>query len=142
MFTAKEIEYLSGRRLGRLATLTATGGPHLVPTLYLLDPDGTLAIGAGDLPGRGQQRGYRDNIERTPRVAYVVDDVASIDPYVPRGVSIRGRAEIEPTGGERLGPGLGPVWVRITPTWVASWGIDGGPYDPPLIRTAAAGTPG
>ncbi|MHB8600905.1 MAG: PNPOx family protein [Ktedonobacteraceae bacterium] len=33
-FTAKEIEYLQGQRLGRLATVSANGEPHVVPTSF------------------------------------------------------------------------------------------------------------
>jgi len=135
-FTDAERSYLSQQRLGRLATVDAAGQPHVVPVGVRFDAgDGTLAIGAADLPGRGQRRHYLRNIETDPRVAVVIDDLASLDPFHPRGVSIRGRAEIVGTGGERLGPGFGPLWVRVTPVWISSWGIESGPYDPPHTRS-------
>lgn len=135
-FTDAETTYLSTPRLGRLATVTADGHPHVVPVGFRLDTDeGTIEIGANNLPDRGQKRGYLRNIAGNPKVAVVIDDVASLDPWAPRGVSIRGHAEIVPTGGEHLGPQFGPIWVRVTPTWISSWGIESGPYDPPHTRT-------
>jgi hypothetical protein len=41
MFTDKEIEYLNGQRLGRLATVTAGGWAHAVPTGFRLSEDQT-----------------------------------------------------------------------------------------------------
>lgn len=137
-FTDAETSYLAQQRLGRLATVDAAGQPHVVPIAVRFEDDGTIAIGAANLPGRGQRRHYLRNVEANPRVALVIDDLASVDPFSPRGVSIRGRAEIVPTGGERLGPGFGPIWLRITPTWISSWGIEGGPYDPPHTRSVPA----
>ncbi|MFG1925017.1 PPOX class F420-dependent oxidoreductase [Cryptosporangium sp. NPDC048952] len=135
VFSAGEIEYLGGQRLGRLATVTADGRPHVVPTGFRLDHEnGILKIGAHDLPGRGQRRGYRGHIANNPWVAFVVDDVATVEPWAPRGVAVKGHAEIQETGGELLGRGFGPLWVRITPSWVSSWGIDNGSYDKPIVR--------
>jgi pyridoxamine 5'-phosphate oxidase family protein len=135
VFTDAEGEYLSGQRLGRLATVTAAGHAHVVPTVFHLDLElGILKIGAHDLPDRGQKRGYRRNIATNPMVAFVVDDLASTDPWHPRGVSLRGLADIQAEGGELLGQGWGPLWVRIRPTWISSWGLVTGPYDPPYAR--------
>ncbi len=45
----------------------------------------------------------------------VVDDLASVDPWSPRGIKVRGRATIEADSeGERF---------RITPQVIWSWGI-------------------
>src|SRR5215813_12564295 len=104
MFTEKEIEYLTGQRLGRLATVTAAGRAHVVPTGFRLNDERTaIEIGGHNLSGRRPL--YLRNIEANPWVAYVVDDLASMNPWTPRGVTIRGRAEIRPEGGERLGRG-------------------------------------
>jgi hypothetical protein len=48
----------------------------------------------------------------------------------PRGVTVRGRAVIHPEGGERLGRGVGPIWVEIVPERVTAWGIDAVPFEP------------
>jgi pyridoxamine 5'-phosphate oxidase family protein len=134
-FTDAEIAYLAGQRLGRLATVTPAGHAHVVPTGFRLDAENDVfKIGAHDLPDRGQKRGYRVHIEANPWVAFVIDDVAPGGSWHPRGVSIRGKADVQTTGGELLGSGFGPLWVRIRPTWISSWGIDNGPYDAPFSR--------
>lgn len=37
-FTDKEVEYLRGQRLGRMATTGSNGAPHIVPVGFRLDP--------------------------------------------------------------------------------------------------------
>jgi pyridoxamine 5'-phosphate oxidase family protein len=135
VFTANEVAYLRGHHLGRLATVGAQCRPQVVPTGYNFDAEGEcIEIGAHNLPDRGQKRRYRSNIEGNPNVAFVVDDMASADSWAPRGLSIRGVAEIVMEGGERLAPGFGPIWVRIMPTWISSWGIDTSSFEPPNTR--------
>jgi pyridoxamine 5'-phosphate oxidase family protein len=46
----------------------------------------------------------------------VIDDLASVDPWRPRGVKIRGDATIEDDGGR--------LRIRIRPSVVWSWGIN------------------
>ncbi len=137
MFTDKEIEYLTGQRLGRLATVTAGGRAHVVPTGFRLDDQRTaIEIGGHNLSGRRPL--YLRNIEANPWVAFVVDDLAAVNPWTPRGVTIRGRAEIHPQGGERLGPGFDSLLIRIWPTRITSWGIEAHAFGPPHSRTVNA----
>jgi pyridoxamine 5'-phosphate oxidase family protein len=125
MFTDKEIEYLAGQRLGRLASVTPHGRPHAVPTGFRLNAERTaIEIGGHNLSHRRPV--YLRNIEANPWVAFVVDDLASTNPWRPRGVTIRGKAEILPEGGEKLGPGFDSTLIRITPARVTSWGIEKG----------------
>jgi pyridoxamine 5'-phosphate oxidase family protein len=134
MFTEKEIEYLTGQRLGRLATVTPAGRAHVVPTGFRLSEERTaIEIGGHHLSSRRPM--YLRNIEANPWVAYVVDDLASVNPWTPRGVTIRGRAQIHPQGGERLGPGFDAMLIAITPTSITSWGIDAGAFGSPNSRT-------
>ncbi|TMS51161.1 PPOX class F420-dependent oxidoreductase [Mycobacterium sp. DBP42] len=138
-FTAAESSYLSDQALARLATATPTGRPHVVPVSFTLDKESeTIHIGAHVLPGRGQSRLYHRHIENNPVVALVIDDLVSTNPWTPRGIQIRGRAEIVAAGGERLAPGFGPIWVRVSPSWITSWGIETAPFEPPHSRAAAA----
>lgn len=53
-----------------------------------------------------------------PDVSPVVDDLASIDPWRPRGVKVRGAAVIEHLDGG--------MQIRITPETIWSWGINDG----------------
>ncbi|HZM75220.1 MAG TPA: PPOX class F420-dependent oxidoreductase [Candidatus Limnocylindrales bacterium] len=133
MFTDKEIEYLASQRLGRLATVTSHGKAHVVPTGFRLSDERTaIEIGGHNLSHR--RPAYLRNIESNPWVAFVVDDLASVKPWTPRGVTIRGRAEIHPQGGEKLGPGFDSTLIRITPTRITSWGIQSHAFGAPDSR--------
>jgi pyridoxamine 5'-phosphate oxidase family protein len=122
-FTEKEIEYLRGQRLGRLATVGRDGSPHVVPVGFRLGPDDeVIEIGsAGDM--RGSKK-WRD-LEANSRVAFVVDDLERVDPWTPRGLEVRGRAELHEEGGESFGEGWGAAWIRILPWRILAWGIEG-----------------
>jgi pyridoxamine 5'-phosphate oxidase family protein len=133
MFTDKEIEYLTGQRLGRLATVTPAGHPHVVPTGFQLNAERTaIEIGGHNLSGRRPL--YLRNIESNPWVAFVVDDLASVDPWTVRGVTIRGKAEIHAEGGERLGRGFDRIWLQLSPEHITSWGIESTAFGPPHSR--------
>jgi pyridoxamine 5'-phosphate oxidase family protein len=136
MFTEKEIDYLTGQRLGRLATVTPGGRAHVVPTGFRLSDERTaIEIGGHKLSGRRPL--YLRNIEANPWVAFVIDDLAAVNPWTPRGVTVRGRAEIHAHGGERLGPGFDSLLIRITPVRITSWGIEANAFGPPNSRTVS-----
>lgn len=120
-FTEKEIEYLRGQRLGRLATVGREGSPHVVPVGFRLDAGAeSIEIGGHAF---GSSKKWRD-LQANPRVAFVVDDLASVSPWTPRGLEVRGRAELHEEGGERFGTGWGSAWIRIVPERIVSWGIE------------------
>jgi len=123
-FTASEIDYLTGQRLGRLATVGADGQPHVVPVGFRYNPNED-AIEIGGHSGFARRKKYRD-VSHNPRVTFVVDDVVSVNPWRVRGIEIRGHAEVLATGGERLVAGLGldPEMFRIRAKRIVSWGID------------------
>jgi pyridoxamine 5'-phosphate oxidase family protein len=133
-FSDAELSYLRSQRLGRLATVGADGKPHVVPVGYRYDAEAD-AIDIGGLPGMQQSKKWRD-LQANPALALVVDDLASIDPWRPRGVEIRGRAELHPEGGERLGRGFGPAWLRIAAERIVAWGIEGDGAGRPRSRPA------
>jgi pyridoxamine 5'-phosphate oxidase family protein len=120
--TQAEIDYLAGQRLGRLATVGTDGRPHVVPVSFRYDAD----LGVVDIGGHhvATTKKFRD-VRATGHAALVVDDLASVDPWRPRMVEIRGRAEAIEAGGEHLGPGFGPGFIRIHPAKVSSFGVDG-----------------
>jgi pyridoxamine 5'-phosphate oxidase family protein len=129
-FTAKEIEYLNSQPLGRLATVGPGGRPHIVPVGVFYDPETrTIVIGGHAGSDMAKSKKFRD-AERHPDVAFAVDDLASRDPWTPRGIEIRGRAETHATGGEEVGERIGanmpfdPAWIRIRPRRILARGID------------------
>lgn len=124
-FTPAEINYLKNQRLGRLATVGPEGQPHVVPVAFHYNPDlDTIDIGGH---GFAKRKKYRD-VGKNPKVAFVIDDLASIDPWRARGIEIRGTAEILETGGETVQPGFDPEMFRITPRRIVSWGIEEGSF--------------
>jgi pyridoxamine 5'-phosphate oxidase family protein len=118
--TDPQIEYLASQRLGRLATAGPDHKPHVVPTSFRYNPElGT--IDAGGLHVETTKK-YRD-VQANGWAAIVVDDLVSTNPWTPRMLEIRGRAEAIPTGGAGLGPGFGDAFIRIHPEKVNSFGI-------------------
>lgn len=121
-FNAVEITYLQSQRLGRLATVGPDGQPHVVPVGFRYNPElDTIDIGGHDFAKRKK---YRD-VRRNPRVAFVVDDLASVSPWRVRGIEIRGMADVLGVGGENIGPGFDPEIFRIRPSRIVSWGLEG-----------------
>lgn len=123
-FRDVEYGYLRHQRLGRLATIGPDGGPQVRPVGFFPDREaGTIDIGGHDLVRTQKWR----NVARNPQVAFVVDDLASIDPWRPRGVEVRGRAELLPGVGAPA-PGVGDDRIRIHVDRVLAWGLDRDPF--------------
>jgi pyridoxamine 5'-phosphate oxidase family protein len=112
-FKDKELDYLGGeRRLARIATVGKDGTPHVVPVGWRYNGDSeTIDVGGHDF---AKTKKFRD-VKRSGRAAIVIDDLVSTDPWVPRGIEVRGRAEA--LNGEQ------PM-IRIHPERVVSWGIE------------------
>ncbi len=113
VFREAEIEYLAGgRQLARLATVGADGTPHVVPVAFLYNAAReTIDIGGRELE---RTKKFRD-VARSGRAAIVIDDLASTDPWRPRGIEIRGRGEAVP---------LPTPLIRIHPERIVSWGLE------------------
>ncbi len=124
VFTPKEIEYITTQRLGRLATIDPQGRLQNSPTGFRYNAD----LDVIDIGGRRMSRTKKfHNIQKKPQVAFVIDDVQP--PWRPRGVEIRGTAEIVPSGGRRLYGDNYPMddaMIRITPVQIISWGLEEG----------------
>jgi pyridoxamine 5'-phosphate oxidase family protein len=115
-FSQAELDYLTSgrRRLGRIATVGRDGTPHVVPVGWRYDAESDAILVGGRDPASTQK--YRD-VRRGGRAAIVVDDLASTDPWVPRGIEVRGRAEAL---------GAPDHLIRIRPDRVRSWGLEPG----------------
>jgi pyridoxamine 5'-phosphate oxidase family protein len=120
-FTDAELSYLSSQRLGRLATVAPDGTPQNSPVGFRYNPQTqTIDIRGHNLAA---SRKFR-NVAANGRVAFVVDDIASYDPWRAHGIEIRGHAEAvtgEPAGGERY---FSPEVIRIHPERIFTWGVD------------------
>ena len=115
VFTEAELNYLAGgRQLGRLATVGADGTPHVVPVGWIYNAArDTIDVGGHELE---QSKKFRD-VARTGRAAIVIDDLESVDPWRPRAVEVRGRAEAI---------AIPTPLIRIHPERIVSWGLERG----------------
>lgn len=119
--TQPEIEYLTSQRLARIATVAPDGQPQVNPTSFHYNAElGTVDIGG---LGMGKTKKFR-NVQASGKAALVVDDIASVDPWVVRGVEIRGDAEAL-TDQDPYRRGFSGELIRIHPRRIISWGLDG-----------------
>jgi pyridoxamine 5'-phosphate oxidase family protein len=113
IFTPAEEAFLAGARLGRIATASREGVPDVAPVGFAV-VDGEVRVGGMDLP---RTRKYH-NVLANGQASFVVDDLASVDPWRPRGVKVTGPARIEGEGRQSV--------IHLTPTTVWSWGLNQG----------------
>ncbi|MCC8249238.1 PPOX class F420-dependent oxidoreductase [Saccharothrix luteola] len=120
-FTDEEIAYLRSQPLGRLATLGADGQPDVVPVA--VEFDGTFLWVGGGATVRGTRK-FRNVAAGNHKVALVVDDLVSVEPFVARGIRVYGDAAQPCDRVGMVGPG---TYLRITPTVSWSWNLAGEP---------------
>jgi pyridoxamine 5'-phosphate oxidase family protein len=115
VFREPELRYMAGgRQLGRIATVGADGTPHVVPVAWIYNAvRDTIDIGGHELE---HTKKFRD-VARSGRAAIVIDDLASTDPWHPRGIEVRGR-------GEAIA--MPTALIRIHPERIVTWGLEGG----------------
>jgi len=111
-FREAEAEYLAENFIGRVATTSPSGQPHVVPVGYRFDGS-TITFGGWNLSSSLKFR----NLMSNDKVAFVVDDVVSTKPWKVRGIEIRGRAE--PVVSKE-----GVSMIRIFPLNIRSWGLE------------------
>jgi pyridoxamine 5'-phosphate oxidase family protein len=119
MFSEEEIAYLRGQPLARLTTVAVDGQPDVVPVGF--EFDGTHFHIGGISPTT--TRKVHNVRAGQHKVALVIDDLVSVDPWTPRFVRVYGIAEAVERDG-RFGPG---TYLRITPTISWSWNLAGKP---------------
>lgn len=123
VFTEVELAYLDAQRLGRIATQQPDGTLQVNPVDFRYNPaTDTVDIGGFAMAA---SRKYR-NVVANGRVAFVVDDIASYEPWRVRCLDIRGYAEAveHPTDSVVLSAIQveGPI-IRIHPTRIISFGL-------------------
>ena len=123
-FTEAELDYLKSQPLMRFATASSTGKPDLAPVVFEVDGEDILSAGF-DIAHTVRFR----NIQENPRATVVIDDLAAVDPWTPRGIKIIGSASIEEVDGA--------LRFRISPDVIISWGVnDTTPGIPKMERRA------
>jgi pyridoxamine 5'-phosphate oxidase family protein len=124
IFTERELAYLAEQRLGRLATVQADGTVQNSPVGFSVNERlQTIDISGRDMAASQKFR----NVAAGSKVAFVVDDIPSLDPWTIRCLEIRGDAEAltEPHDSAARFPG--PI-IRIHPRRIISFGVD--PHNP------------
>jgi len=99
LFTPNEIEFLRSQRIGRFATVSPSGWPHVMPVMYSVDDEGALEFDVDGVKLR--------NIQAEPRAAMVVDAMGP-----RRGVAIQGQVTL-----------IAPERARLDPVRKFSWGL-------------------
>lgn len=132
-FKPHEIKYLRQADLGRLATIQRNGTPQNSPVGFTYNEQ----LGTIDIAGYQMSKSQKyQNISHNDRVAFVVDDIASRDPWRVRCLEIRGtaeQAEIAPSQGA-ADDHLDTAIIRVTPTRIISFGIDDQDTEPHQLR--------
>jgi pyridoxamine 5'-phosphate oxidase family protein len=121
IFTDLELAYLKDQPLGRLATVQRSGQPQASPVSFAWN----TVLSVIEIPGfrMASTQKFR-NIATNDRVAFVVDDIVSTNPWTVRCLEIRGIAEaVEQPADAVTSLGDGAV-IRIRPTRIISYGID------------------
>jgi pyridoxamine 5'-phosphate oxidase family protein len=121
-FTDEEIAYLRSQPLARLASIGDHEQPDVVPVGF--EFDGTYFWVGGSGPSVLDTRKVRNVGDGHTKVALVVDDLVSFDPFIARSIRVYGVASgpVERVG--MVGPGY---YLRITPTISWSWNMAGEP---------------
>ena len=126
---------MSSQPLGRFATVGPDGRLRVMPVGVFYDPETqTIVIGGHAGSDMAVSKKFRDARSR-PDVAFVVDDLVSVDPWTARFIEIRGRAETYTYGGEEVGKRINAnmpfdsAFIRIRPRRILAMGIDGEPFE-------------
>jgi pyridoxamine 5'-phosphate oxidase family protein len=119
-FSEEEVAYLRSQRLARIATVATDGQPDVAPVGF--EFDGTYLYVGGFDPAK--TRKFRNVQAGNTKVALVVDDLVSADPWTPRFLRIYGTGDIVERPGQ-----FGPApYLRITPAISWSFNLDGQPF--------------
>ncbi|MCW2863008.1 MAG: hypothetical protein JWP48_4716 [Actinoallomurus sp.] len=132
IFTERELTYLREQRLGRLATVQQGGVVQNNPVGFGYNEElRTIDIGGRNMAASQKFR----NVAAGSQVAFVVDDIASLNPWTVRCLEIRGDAEALVDAEDSAGNLGGPI-IRIHPRRIVSFGVD--PDNPAAgLRTVA-----
>jgi pyridoxamine 5'-phosphate oxidase family protein len=134
VFSQAELDFLSTQSLGRLATAQPNGALQVSPVGFHHNPE----LDTIDISGYNMAASRKfGNVADNGRVAFVVDDVPSVQPWQVRCLEIRGRGEAVVAPVEEVpgtpGHPAGAI-IRIHPQRIISFGIDQTAPEPALLR--------
>lgn len=109
-FTDAERAYLDAQPLMRFATASLEGKPDVAPVVFSVEGDDIVTAGF-DITHTVRYK----NVLANPRTTVVIDDLASVNPWSPRGIKVVGTVVVEDHEGAPR--------FRISPQVIISWGI-------------------
>jgi PPOX class probable F420-dependent enzyme len=124
---------LRAARVARLATVDASGAPHMVPVCFVVGDDGALWTPIDAKPKSTRRLRRVRNLAENPRASLLVDHYEE-DWRELRWVAVHGRGEL--VTGEAAAPALralrakypqyaevevGPEAIRLAPERVIAW---------------------
>ena len=89
-FSDEEVAYIQSQRLARIATVSADGQPDVTPVGFAFDGE-YFYIGGYNPTNTRRARNVRGG---NARVALVIDDLVSTQPWTPRYLRVYGTAEL------------------------------------------------
>jgi pyridoxamine 5'-phosphate oxidase family protein len=91
LLSEAEVNYLKTQRLARIATASLKGTPEVSPVGFEFDGK-YFWVGSHGQDIFPRTRRYRNITSGNNRVSIVIDDLASVNPWKPRGVKVSGTA--------------------------------------------------
>lgn len=127
MFSEKEVEYLKSQHLARISTVSPEDlQPDVSPVGFDFDGE-YFYVGGINL---SKTRKYK-NVLKNNKVALVIDDLETVNPWAPRGVRIYGTADMVARQGGYMDKAHSASasspqsYIRIKPLQKWSWTVDG-----------------
>jgi pyridoxamine 5'-phosphate oxidase family protein len=115
-FSEDEVAFMASQPLARVATVDDDGQPDVVPVGF--EFDGTYINIGGFAPEKTRRHG--NVLAGHNKIALVIDDLVSTQPWTPRYVRVYGTAEVVDDPQPHL---------RIRPAVSWSWNLSGEPLD-------------
>ena len=128
ILSQNEIEYLNTQHIARIATVSTSEEdsnklmqPDVVPVGFDFDGEYFYVSGMNIL----KSTKYK-NVLKNKKVAVVIDDLRTVDPWDPRGIRIYGDADLVNRRGGYMDSTSHSehTYIRIRPIKKWSWGID------------------
>lgn len=114
-FTQVELDYIRSQRLARIGTASPKGKPDVAAVSF--DFDGTYFYVSGI---RNEITRKYHNTKRNPQASFVIDDLATTNPWRPRGLKIFGNVDFV----QHKGYAGEKEYLRILPIRKSSWGLE------------------
>lgn len=113
-FSDDEVAFMRSQPLARIATVGDDGQPDVVPVGF--EFDGTHFNIGGYRPAK--TRRHHNVLAGNRKVALVIDDLVSTQPWSPRFLRVYGTADV--VGGDQS-------YLQVTPEVSWSWNLAGAP---------------